>query len=116
MARSFSIESNVRGHHVFKSVWTPTEGELLTVNPEPGNEFDRYALAVCKGETVVGHMPREISQICWYFLRKKQSSISCKVTGHRRYRRGKGLEVPCVYVFAGKQAHLEQLMTLVETS
>ena len=30
------------------------EGELLTVNPEPGNEFDRYALAVCKGETVVG--------------------------------------------------------------
>ena len=67
MARSFSIESNVRGHHVFKSVWTPTGGELLTVNPEPGNEFDRYALAVCKGETVVGHMPRKISQICWYW-------------------------------------------------
>ena len=36
------------------------EGELLTVNPEPGIEFDRYALAVCKGETVIGHMPREI--------------------------------------------------------
>ena len=51
------------------------EGELLTVNPKPRNEFDRYAPAVCKGETVVGHMPRKISQICWYFEKEAELNL-----------------------------------------
>ena len=29
------------------------------------NHHDPFAVAVCKGMTVVGHMPREISAVCY---------------------------------------------------
>ena len=48
MARSFKIESTVRGHHVFKNIWTPTIGEDLRVTAETDNTFDEFAVAVCK--------------------------------------------------------------------
>ena len=32
--------SIVRGHHVYKSVWTPYIGEVLPVQEELGNEHD----------------------------------------------------------------------------
>ena len=40
---SFQLESAVRGHHVFKSVWTPVVGELLQVQAEAGNSHARGA-------------------------------------------------------------------------
>ena len=39
-------ESVVRGHHVFKRIWTPVVGEILAVDIESGNAQDRYAVAV----------------------------------------------------------------------
>ena len=30
-------ESVIRGHHVFKEIWTPRLGEILLVNQEAGN-------------------------------------------------------------------------------
>ena len=50
-----------------------------------------------KNQTVVGHMPRESSKIFWHFL-NDGGSLSCEVTGKRKY--DKGLEVPCVCVCA----------------
>ena len=42
----------MRGHHVYKSVWTPV-GEELNLEHEESNEHDEYAVAVRKnGETV----------------------------------------------------------------
>ena len=35
---SFTFESAVRGHHVFKRIWTPVNGQLLQVRAEIGNE------------------------------------------------------------------------------
>ena len=34
-------ESVIRGHHVFKNIWTPRLGEVLLVSQEPGNIHDR---------------------------------------------------------------------------
>jgi len=68
--------------------------------------------------TVVGHLPREISRICWYFLQKRHSRIISKITDHWqeaiRHVSGKGLVVPCIYIyiFTGKMAHLERLISL----
>ena len=45
--------SVIRGHHVYKSVWTPEVGEELST--EDGNEHDKYAVAVIKDGYVVGH-------------------------------------------------------------
>ena len=50
--------SVIRGHHIYKSVWTPFIEEELMVEAEDGNE---HAVAVKKDGCVVGHVPRCIS-------------------------------------------------------
>ena len=40
----FCYQSVVRGHHVYKAIWTPKLGEILKVFPEPSNDHDRRAL------------------------------------------------------------------------
>ena len=41
----FSKESVVRGHHVYKYIWTPGIGEELSVEKEPGNLHDSFAVS-----------------------------------------------------------------------
>ena len=50
------VQSIVRGHHVYKLVWTPVTGEELTVLPEENNIDDSHAVAVIKEEEIVGHI------------------------------------------------------------
>ena len=80
-------------------------GEELNVQIEDSNIFDEFAVAVFKDGIVVGHIPREMARTCWYFLKKRHSRMSCKITGHRRLSEieGKGLVVPCIY-FLAKQS------------
>ena len=92
---SYSLESAVTGHHIYKSAWTPFIGEQLGLVPEGDNDHDIYAVAVVKNDSIVGHMPRSISRVSTYFLRHG-GSIECFITGHRRF--GNGLEVPCTCV------------------
>ena len=51
----------------------------------------------------IGHVPREISRVCWYFL-ARNNTITCKVTDTERQHSinipGKGLEVPCMQLLA----------------
>ena len=91
-------ESVVRGHHIFKRIWTPVIGEVVTVAREAGNTEDRFADAVTKDDMVVGHVPHEFSKLCWHFLRHG-GTIACEVTGRRKHSsiEGKGLVVPCLY-------------------
>ena len=58
------IDSVVRGHHVYKSVWTPVIGEELYLEPEESNEHDKYAVAVRKDGEIVRHVPRSFSTFC----------------------------------------------------
>ena len=55
-ALSFSIHSVVRGHHVYKNIWTPYVGEMLVLQREIGNVHDRFAVAVTAqpAATIVG--------------------------------------------------------------
>ena len=102
MATSFRIESTVRGHHVYKASWSPYIGEELPVQCEVNNIHDDFAVAVLKNSNTVGHVPREISRVCWYFLHKSGSEMTCIVNGDRRRSEvdGKGLVVPssCVHL------------------
>ena len=114
MATTFRIESTVRGHHVYKAAWSPYIGEELPVQREVNNIHDDFAVAVLKNGNTVGHVPREISRVCWYFLHKSGSEMTCIVNGHRRRSEvdRKGFVVPCVYIFRGKQKHLDRLINL----
>ena len=61
----YEKESIVRGHHVYKSVWTPSTGEVLRALIDDNNEYDRHAVAVVKDDQVVGNVPREIAWISY---------------------------------------------------
>ena len=89
----FVVESVVRGHHVYKDIWTPVVGKELVVLPEAGTSTIN-AVAVIRGDEIVRHVPRELSGILYYFL-KHSGEISCVISGRRKH--GVGLEVPCVY-------------------
>ena len=58
------IISNIRGYHHYQSIWISRLGESLLCKREPTNFNDRYeAVSVVKGDIIVGHLPRVISQI-----------------------------------------------------
>ena len=70
----FEIQSCVRGHHVYKDIWTRFVGETLSCEREEDNTADPYAVAVKKFgrrmPVVVGHLPRRISAACCLFLQR----------------------------------------------
>ena len=113
---TFTLESVVRGHHVYKRIWSPRTGQVLEASAETGNPEDRHAVALQQtGEGVtLGHMPREVSKVSWFFLRHG-GCISCEITGRRKRSAvpGKGLEVPCVYTFTGKPVMIKKLIKLL---
>ena len=49
----------IRGYHVYKEVWEAV-GEALVCEKEPKNASDRYAVAVKKEGTIIGHLPRKV--------------------------------------------------------
>ena len=57
----FSIESCVRGYHVYKSSWAASIGEILLCEREERNLEDPYAVAIVRNGVIVGHVPRTIS-------------------------------------------------------
>ena len=70
------------------------------MNRSAHNRVQRYTIAtpvavVVEGNTV-GHVPREISRVCWYFQLARNNTITCKVKDKQQRSNipGKGLEVP----------------------
>ena len=43
----------MRGHHVYKTTWSPAIGQVLQVGAEDSNAYDRYAVATCLRDTIV---------------------------------------------------------------
>ena len=81
----FFVDSVVRGFHVYKDVWNPVVGETLICEKEFGNLHDPYAVSVVRGSgIIVGHVPRKISSLSYFFLRKN-GTITCQITGRRLF-------------------------------
>ena len=91
--------------------------EIFVSLHENENRYDRYAMAVYRNDVpgvVVGHLPKEISKMCYYFVRH-DGKISGKVAGGRKYsEEAGGMEIPCELKFTGsarKVRKLRQLLT-----
>ena len=79
------VESCIRGHHVYSTIWTPVLGELLSCKRELGNAKDQYAVVVCRVDgIVIGHIPRKVSFLCAIFIRRG-GTIQCIVNGDCQY-------------------------------
>ena len=55
----FEVSSVVRGYHIYKETWTPFLTEHLECKREEGNNKDRYAVAMLRHDSVVGHIARK---------------------------------------------------------
>ena len=110
--QKFVTNSMIRGYHIFRTIWDAVIGEHLQCVREVGNVEDRYAVAVRRGDSVIGHIPQKISTLCSLFIRRG-GTINCTVSGHRRYSRDLpqgGLEVPCQLHFTGMPNEVEKVM------
>ena len=108
-----------RDYHVYQTVWTPAVGETLRLAVEPTNSHDIYAVALIQDawdETVrvVGHVPRNVSCVISFFLKKDDCVDYCEVTGERtNHGAGLGLEIPCVHRIYGRQPYVDRLKSLL---
>ena len=110
------IECCVRGYHVYSEIWEAVLGETLSCRREPTNVSDRYAVAVLKDDITVGHLPRKFTKIFSLFFRGG-GSITCQVTGHRRYSRDLaqgGMEIPCELTLRGAKTDIKKFRALID--
>ena len=65
-----TVQSAVRGFHVYKAIWQPEEGEKLIREHEENNKYDLYAIKMCRplDRKIVGHLPTEISRITRFMI------------------------------------------------
>ena len=70
---SLELETYIKGHHVYKEVWTPEVRKKPNVLMEPDNCVDKFSVFVEKDQTVVGHLkkgdPAKFAKTIFYFLR-----------------------------------------------
>ena len=93
--------SIIRGHHVYQEVWDATIGEMLeaaTNDREETKEYDKYVFGLYKKDILVGHIPIEISSLCFHFIHQDPGNkIKALTTGKRQ--REFGLVVPAKLIF-----------------
>ena len=99
----------IRGHHVYKSIWSPYAGETLMAYSEDrpeALEYDKFAVGINKikekekdmeeRKELVGHFPVELSSLIYHFLNaSSENRMTVEVTGKRK--REVGLVVPAKF-------------------
>ena len=69
----------------YMAVWRATKGEVLEAAPDIRNEakdYDKYAVGVYKEKLLIGHIPIEISSLCFHFLNQNVGNkIKAVITG-----------------------------------
>ena len=108
-------ECCVHGYHVYRRIWSSAVEEILYCEREPTNSQDRYAVAVKKDETVIGHLPRKVSRVCSLFLRRG-GTVCCRVSESRRYSSYlHRLEIPYEVIFTAKAEEINKLKRLLKS-
>jgi len=102
--KELAIECCIRGYHVYQDQDTKI-GNTLKVSHETRVAAlveDKYAMAVKSDDKTIGHIPKDLSKITYFFL-KKDGKFNVKITGPRQYSRDLiqgGMELPCTYTYS----------------
>ena len=86
--------------------WIHKNGETLKAQPKPGNEYDKYSVAVERCSDVVGHLSKgrsaRFTKTVSYFLRaSNENCCRVEVTGKRvNLGDGEGQQIPCTLPFS----------------
>ena len=105
---TLDLETFIKGHHVYKNIWTAKQGEQLDVLKEPDNPMDKFAVCVKINEKIMGHLKKSKSgrftkTIFYFLLSDAYSSAWVKVAGKRcNLGDGEGMQVPCKLSLSGQ--------------
>ena len=58
MITTLDLETFIKGHHVYKDIWTPKQGKQLDVLMEPENRMDKVAVCVKINENIGGYLKK----------------------------------------------------------
>ena len=106
--KELEVECCVRGHHVYESNWDAKTGSKLKPCYEKRPSAlikDKYVMALKFNDTTVGHVPKFLSKITYFFL-KLGGDLMVKTTGYRQYSQDLdqgGMELPGTYVFTSME-------------
>ena len=90
---------------------------MLLLKREPENTEDKFAVAVIKSGTVVGHVPKTLASVISQFLKRDCNKRVVNITGTRINRGGGfGLEAPCIFWLYGPEAYLRRLKEIVDAA
>lgn len=116
LEKEFTAACCIRGYHIYSwTGWTANIGSILTVKQEirPGALVeDQYAIAICSDGQTIGHVPKFLSKLTYFFI-KSGGELSVRVTGERRYSHDLakgGMEVPADFIFKTSNANLYNQM------
>ena len=105
--RQVQFDCASRGFHEYRQIWNPRIGQKLNIEQDYGDIHDPFSMAikaVLRGRIqyweTVGHIPREISRFCYYFI-KYGGTLEARVRD-MRYRRSPihcgSLEIPITLI------------------
>ena len=112
---TYVYDSFARGFYVYMDIWNPVIGEILKCKREPTNEVDKHAVAIiCSDslgkESVVGHIPHNISNFSSMILTIPSTTIEVEVLGKRVNRGSRyGLEITVKYRYYGQEKLIQWL-------
>ena len=98
-----TVQSAIRGFHVYKAIRQPEEGEKLISEHEENNKYDLFAIKVCRplDRKIVDDLPIAISRITRFIIARGVIVEAQLTAAH--YRRSPlvqgGLEIPCSLIF-----------------
>ena len=119
LVKEYDLKTHIKRYHAYMTKWTPKNGEILKVRPEPENEYEKYAVAVERCVDVVGHLSKERSarfaKTVSYFLRaSNENCCRVEVTGKRvNLGDGEGLQIPCILHFSGEAKFFSKLKDIL---
>ena len=58
------LESVIRGHHIYKQIWRPLVGEILTLEREEDNNHSKFTVSLLKHATVLAMF---LESVCMCF-------------------------------------------------
>ena len=102
---SLSVESVIRGHHVYKETWNLYKGGKLMCNHDKREEEKISAVGTYKDSRLVDAVPIELSFLFCKFIKKRNNKIFAEVNGGRKQEYG--LIVPCIYHEYGNKKHIK---------
>ena len=102
--KEFTVQCCIRGYHTYQDQWNAEVGAKLNTAPATRPAAlveDKYAIAVKHDEQTVGHVPKFLSKLTFFFF-KHGGKVVIKVNGPKRYsvdlKQG-GMEVPAEFCF-----------------